>query len=75
MKKFDCVKMMRDIRDQMAERYLKNPDLELKELAEIRMKYGIIGAKKKIKPTSRGKRNGEDQPFKNRLKGSARTGR
>jgi hypothetical protein len=75
MKKFDCVKMMRDIRDPMAERYLKNPELELKELAEIRKKYGIIGAKKKIQPTSRGKRSGDDQPFKNHLKGSARTSR
>ena len=50
MKKFDCVKMMRDIRDKMAERYLKNPELEIKELKEIRKKYGIIEAKKTIQP-------------------------
>jgi len=48
MKKFDCVKMMRDIRGKMAERYLKNPELELKELTEIRKKYGIGEAKEKI---------------------------
>ena len=75
MKKFDCVKVMRDIRDKMAERYLKNPELEIKELKEIRKKYGIIEAKKKIQPNFRRKRNEEGQPFKNHLKGHARNGR
>jgi hypothetical protein len=75
MKKFDCVKMMRDIRDKMAERYLKNPELELKELTEIRKKYGVIEAKKKIQPNFRRKKNEEGQPLKVHLKGHARTGR
>ncbi len=75
MKKFDCVKMMRDIRDKMAERYLKNPELELKELIEIRKKYGIIEAKKKIQPNFRRKGNEEAHPLKIHLKGHARNGR
>jgi len=75
MKKFDCVKMMRDIRDKMAERYLKNPELELKELTEIRKKYSIIEAKKKIQPNFRRKRNEESQPFKINLKGRAHNDR
>jgi len=40
-KKFDAVKMMRDIRDELVGRYLKNPELETKDLYEIRKKYDI----------------------------------
>jgi len=40
-KKFDSVKMMREIRDELSERYLKNPNLEKKDLEKIRKKYGI----------------------------------
>ena len=39
-KKFDCVKMMREIRDVLGKRYA-NRDVERKELAEIRKKYAI----------------------------------
>jgi hypothetical protein len=67
--------MMRDIRNKMAERYLKNPALEIKELTEIRKKYGIIEAKKKIGSNFRRKRNEEGQTSKILLKGHARNGR
>ena len=50
MKKFDAVKMMRDIRDKMVQRYLKNPELETKELEEIKNKYKIPDAKKRTQP-------------------------
>jgi hypothetical protein len=75
MKKFDCVKMMRDIRGKMVERYLRNPELELKELTEIRKKYGIIEAKKKIQPNLRRKRNETVQTFKIHLERDARNNR
>lgn len=38
-KKFDSVKMMRDIRDKLTKRYLSNPDLEMRDLEKIREKY------------------------------------
>jgi hypothetical protein len=41
-KKFDAVKMMRDIRDKLTKRYLENPDLEISDLKKIRRKYKII---------------------------------
>jgi len=50
MKKFDAVKMMREIRDKMMERYLKNPELETEELEEIKKKYKILDAKKRMQP-------------------------
>jgi len=50
MKRFDAVKMMREIRNRMVERYLKNPELETEELEEIKKKYEIVEAKKKIQP-------------------------
>jgi hypothetical protein len=50
MKKFDAVKMMRDIRDKMVERYLKNPELETEELEEIKKKYKILVTKRRIQP-------------------------
>jgi len=50
MKKFDAVKMMRDIRDKMVRKYLKNPELETEELEEIKKKYKIPDAKKRIQP-------------------------
>ncbi|MBI4647205.1 MAG: hypothetical protein HY738_11620 [Bacteroidia bacterium] len=40
-KKFDAVKMMRDIRDKLTKRYLDNPDLEISDLQKIRRKYKI----------------------------------
>ena len=45
-KKFDAVKMMRDIRDKLSKRYLENSDLEIKDLKMIRRKYKLI---KKVK--------------------------
>jgi hypothetical protein len=39
VKKLDCVKMMRDIRNKMVKRYQKSPELEMRELDEIRKKY------------------------------------
>ena len=40
-KKFDTVKMMREIRDRLSHKYLGNLDLERKDLEKIRDKYGI----------------------------------
>lgn len=40
-KNFEAVKMMRDIRDKLSDRYIKNPELQEKDLDEIRRKYGI----------------------------------
>ncbi len=46
-KKFDAVKMMREIRDQLSERYLNNPDHEISDLQKIRRKYKIKANPKK----------------------------
>ena len=35
----DAVKMMRDIRDKLSEKYWKHPDILKKEMEEIRKKY------------------------------------
>ena len=40
-KKFDAVKIMREIRDRLSKRYSKNPETEEKELKKIREKYNI----------------------------------
>ena len=40
-KKFDCVELMRKIRDKHHSLYDKNPALREKRLAEIRKKFGI----------------------------------
>jgi len=45
-KEFDAVKMMRDIRDRLSERWSNNPELEMKDLEEIRKKYNIKVEKK-----------------------------
>ncbi len=42
-KEFDCVKLMREIREKLSELY-KNPDIEKEELLRIRKKYGIAGS-------------------------------
>ncbi len=39
-KQFDSVQMMREIRDRMSERY-SDPEIEERELEQIRTKYGI----------------------------------
>ncbi|MFH0815946.1 MAG: hypothetical protein V1934_03915 [Methanobacteriota archaeon] len=38
-KKFDSVKMMRDIRDRLSRRYSADPSAEEKDLKRIRAKY------------------------------------
>lgn len=40
-KKFDAVKMMRDIREKLSEKYWKHPEVLKKEMEEIRKKYNI----------------------------------
>ena len=40
-KKSDAVKMMREIRDRLSEKYLETPELEEKDLEAIRKEYGI----------------------------------
>lgn len=35
----DAVKMMRDIREKLSEKYWKHPDILKKEMEEIRKKY------------------------------------
>ena len=40
-KKFDAVKMMREIREQLSEKYWKHPDILKKEMEAIRKKYNI----------------------------------
>ena len=41
IKKFDSVKMMREIREQLSEKYWKHPDILKKEMEEIRKKYNL----------------------------------
>ena len=40
-KKFDAVKMMREIRDRLNKRYSEDPEAEKRDLQEIRKKYDI----------------------------------
>ena len=40
-KKFGAVKMMRDIRDKLSEKYLKDPEAQKRDLEEIDRKYGF----------------------------------
>ena len=40
-KKFDAVKMMRDIRETLSEKYWKHPDILKQEMEAIRQKYGL----------------------------------
>ena len=40
-KKFDAVRMMREIRDKLSERYIKDLEVEERDLQSIREKYGI----------------------------------
>ncbi len=40
-KKFDDVKMMREIREKLSEKYWKHPDILKKEMKAIREKYDI----------------------------------
>jgi len=47
-KNFDAIKMMREIRDKLSEKYSENPGLEERDLQEIRKKYGIDTGVKKV---------------------------
>ena len=38
-KKFDAVKMMRDIRDRLSMKYAENPDAEERDLEKIRERF------------------------------------
>jgi hypothetical protein len=40
-KKFDAVKMMREIREKLSEKYWKHPEIMKKDLEEIRKKYNF----------------------------------
>lgn len=40
-KKFDALQMMREIREQLSEKYWKHPDVLKKEMQAIREKYGL----------------------------------
>ena len=37
----DSLKMMREIREKLSEKYYNNPELQLAELKEINQKYNI----------------------------------
>ena len=43
----NAVKMMRDIRDKLTNRYLENPSLEISDLKKVRRKYKIKPKAKK----------------------------
>ncbi len=45
-KKFDCVELMRSIREKHHSEYMKNPSLRERRLAAIRKKYGIKNKEK-----------------------------
>ena len=40
-KEFDAVQMMREIREQLSEKYWKHPDILKKEMQAIREKYNL----------------------------------
>lgn len=40
-KNFDAVKMMREIREKLSEKYWKHPDILKKEMQAIREKYNL----------------------------------
>ena len=41
-KTFDSVKLMREIREKLSERYISDPQAEQSDLENIRKKYGIM---------------------------------
>ena len=40
-KKFDAVKFMRKVRNELSQKYLNHPEMEKKDLEIIRKKYGL----------------------------------
>ncbi len=57
-KTFDAVAMMRKIRDKLGKRYYDHPDVLLKDLDEIKQKYGLNAtpAKRCASPAARQQR-------------------
>jgi len=51
-KKFDAVRMMREIRDKLAGDYLSDPKKEEQDLIAIRKKYGIKKQERKLHNSS-----------------------
>lgn len=49
-KKFDAVKMMREIRDKMSRKYIRNFQSEERDLEIIRKKYGLKNKREEVKP-------------------------
>ncbi len=50
-KTFDAVKAMREIRENLSEKYWKHPDILKKEMQEIREKYNLkLTTPQKAKP-------------------------
>lgn len=47
-KQFDAVKMMRDIREKLSEKYWKHPDILKQEMEAIRQKYNLKVATPKV---------------------------
>ena len=47
-KQFDAVKMMRDIREKLSEKYWKHPDILKQEMEAIREKYNLKVAPSKV---------------------------
>jgi uncharacterized protein YbbC (DUF1343 family) len=47
-KKFDAVKMMREIRDKLHDKYKKDPMQKQKDLDQIRKKYSHLSKKEKV---------------------------
>ncbi len=47
-KKFDAVKMMREIREKLSEKYWKHPDILKQEMEAIREKYNLNAATPKV---------------------------
>jgi hypothetical protein len=45
---FDAVKMMREIREKLSEKYWKHPDILKREMEAIRQKYNLHTAPPKI---------------------------
>jgi len=50
-KDFDAVKMMREIREKLGEKYEGNPGLREKRLKEIHAKYGLKPIKRRYSDT------------------------
>jgi len=58
-KKFDAVKFMRDIRDELSRNYNKEPEQQNKDLALIRKKYA------KLNRITASKRSNKSLPIQN----------